>query len=42
MSPELFSMKKTYSYSADVWALGCIIFNLSTGIPPFFEIDREA
>ena len=31
--------KKVYSEACDIWSLGCIIFNMNTGIPPFFDYD---
>ena len=42
IAPELFTAKKTYSEQCDVWSLGCIIYNMVTGIPPFYESDRSA
>ena len=40
--PELLSKKKKYSEKADIWSAGCIIFNMVTGIPPFYESDLSA
>lgn len=28
---------RKYDFQVDVWSLGCISFNLFTGVPPFFE-----
>ena len=39
--PEMFSMKKNYHQSCDMWSLGCLIYNLVTGIPPFMEEDID-
>lgn len=39
--PELFSQKKNYSKAVDIWSCGCIIFNMMTGVPPFYEEERE-
>ena len=34
MSPELFA-KQNYSKEVDIWALGCVLYELITFIPPF-------
>lgn len=31
--------KKSYDEAVDIWSCGCIIFNMVTGIPPFYESD---
>ncbi|KAK6192112.1 hypothetical protein SNE40_003650 [Patella caerulea] len=35
MSPELVE-EKPYDHTADLWALGCIMYELFTGTPPFY------
>ncbi|KAE9191719.1 hypothetical protein PF004_g21523 [Phytophthora fragariae] len=34
MAPEVLEGKE-YSFSSDVWALGCVLYELCTGKPPF-------
>lgn len=36
MSPELFQDDGVISFSSDLWSLGCILFELATGRPPFY------
>ena len=40
-APELLMFKKAYDYKCDLWSCGCILYNMITGIPPFFEYDDE-
>ena len=40
MAPEVFEGKK-YSFAADIWSLGGILYELVTGDVPFFEISIE-
>lgn len=35
MAPELFQDEGVYSYASDFWALGCVMYELATGKPPF-------
>jgi serine/threonine protein kinase len=36
-APELFSEDGTYNYKTDLWALGCIMYELAVGQVPFFD-----
>ncbi|KAJ6244804.1 cell cycle protein kinase dbf2-related [Anaeramoeba flamelloides] len=40
MSPEILS-KKGYDNSVDFWSLGCILYELLSGIPPFSGEEIE-
>jgi serine/threonine protein kinase len=31
-----------HSFQADVWALGCLICELATGVNPFYDVDQMA
>jgi serine/threonine-protein kinase ULK4 len=35
MAPELFSDTGVLSFYSDFWSLGCVLFELATGKPPF-------
>lgn len=40
-APELIPKKKVYNEKCDVWSCGAMLYNMITGIPPFFESDPE-
>ena len=40
MAPQLVKQRK-YSYKADIWSIGCILFELINGVTPFHARDLE-
>jgi serine/threonine-protein kinase ULK4 len=35
MAPELFQDEGVHSFASDLWALGCVLYEMATGKPPF-------
>ncbi|KAG9093212.1 hypothetical protein FRC06_011597 [Ceratobasidium sp. 370] len=42
LSPEMLQTQARSSMAADMWAFGCIVFWLYTGLSPYHEISDEA
>lgn len=36
MAPELFQDNGVYSFASDFWSLGCLLFEMASGKPPFY------
>lgn len=40
LSPEILS-KKGHGKSTDWWSFGCIVYEMLSGLPPFYSKQRE-
>eukprot|EP00505_MAST-04D_sp_SCG-Rhode-Island_P000991 Stramenopile-MAST_4_protein_991 len=41
MAPELFGADGVYSTASDLWSLGCVLYELAVGSPPFVSSNFE-
>lgn len=39
MAPEIISLSGA-TYASDIWSVGCMVIELLTGKPPYFDLDR--
>lgn len=40
IAPEVIQ-RKPVSFQVDQWSLGCVIYNMVTGYPPFMNVDKR-
>lgn len=40
LAPEILE-EKGYNYSVDIWTVGCLIYEMATGNPPFYVEDNR-
>ena len=41
MSPEMLLSDSQHNHMVDYYALGCLLYELVVGIPPFYNTDRQ-
>ncbi|KAK4105903.1 hypothetical protein N658DRAFT_483294 [Parathielavia hyrcaniae] len=41
MAPELFDPVRSYSTPVDIWAFGCLVYELASGLPPMAGLDIQ-
>lgn len=42
MAPELFMEDGIHSTASDLWAFGCVLYEMATGSPPFLAETFES
>jgi serine/threonine protein kinase len=40
MTPEMLS-QNPYSYGIDYYSLGAVLYEMVTGLPPFYSTDQD-
>ena len=38
MAPEVI-LEKPYSFEVDIWSLGCIVYEMVSGIKPYYDMN---
>jgi serine/threonine protein kinase len=39
MAPEIISLSGAH-YKSDIWSVGCMVIELLTGKPPYYDLNK--
>jgi serine/threonine protein kinase len=40
LAPEVLENKRKYSFAVDWWSFGVLLYEMISGLPPFYSTDR--